>query len=118
MLSVAGEPVRNPGVTRVLIAGGGVAALEALAGLHALAGDRVEATLLAPVQTFQYRPMSTAVPFTYLERRSRPLAEIASDLGARFVHDGLVHVDADHGRVLSGNGDFLPYDALLIAVGA
>ncbi len=33
--------------------------------------------------------MSTAVPFTFHEQRTRSLAEIASDLGARFVHDGL-----------------------------
>jgi sulfide:quinone oxidoreductase len=107
-----------PGVMRVLIAGAGVAALEALAGLRALAGDRVDATLLAPVDAFHYRPMSTAVPFTFREQRTRPLAGIASELGARFVHDGLVRVDAGRGRVLTRDGDFLHYDALLIAVGA
>ena len=54
---------------RVLIAGGGIAALEALAGLHALAGERVEATLVAPVDSFSFRPLSTAVPFTFLGER-------------------------------------------------
>jgi sulfide:quinone oxidoreductase len=103
---------------RVLIAGGGVAGLEALTGLHALAGDRVDATLLAPVEAFRYRPMSAAVPFTFHEQRTRALAEIAGDLGARFVQDGLVQVDPARGRVLTRDGDFLPYDALLIAVGA
>ena len=34
------------------------------------------------------------------------------------MHDGLVHVDADRGRVLTRDGDFISYDALLIAVGA
>jgi sulfide:quinone oxidoreductase len=103
---------------RVVIAGGGVAALEALAGLRALADDRVEATLLCPVATFSYRPLSTAVPFTFREQRTRSLAEIASDLGARFVHDGLAQVDASRTRVLTRDGDFLPYDSLLVAVGA
>jgi sulfide:quinone oxidoreductase len=103
---------------RVVIAGGGVAALEALAGLRALAGDRVETTLLSPVDTFSYRPLSTAVPFTFREERTRSLAELAGDLDARFVRDGLAQVDASRTRVLTRDGDFLPYDALLIAVGA
>jgi sulfide:quinone oxidoreductase len=103
---------------RVLVAGGGIAALEALAGLRALAGDRVEATLLAPDAAFSYRPLSTAVPFTFREQRTRPLAELAEGLGARFVHDALAEVDEERSRVLTRDGDFIPYDALLVAVGA
>ena len=41
---------------RVLIAGGGVAALETMIALRALAEDRVEITLLAPDRDFFYRP--------------------------------------------------------------
>ena len=41
---------------RVLIAGGGVAGLEALLALRHLAGDRVALTLLAPERQFTYRP--------------------------------------------------------------
>lgn len=103
---------------RVVVAGGGIAALEVLSGLRALAGDRVDATLLAPVRTFAYRPLSTAVPFTFREERTRELDELANGLGARFVHDGLAQVDAARRRVLTHDGDFLPYDALVLAVGA
>ena len=103
---------------RVVVAGGGIAALEALSGLRALAGDRVQATLLAPAVSFSYRPLSTAVPFTFREERTRPLAELAEGLGARFVGDALVEVDEGRNRVLTRNGDFLSYDALLVAVGA
>jgi aspartate oxidase len=38
---------RRPGLLRVLIAGGGIAALEAALALRALARDRVEIDLLA-----------------------------------------------------------------------
>jgi sulfide:quinone oxidoreductase len=103
---------------RVLIAGGGIAALEALAGLRALAGDRIEATLLAPDPVFSYRPLSGAVPFSFLEERSRSLADLAEGLGGRLVRDGLALVDEDRSRVLTHDGDFLRYDALLVAVGA
>jgi sulfide:quinone oxidoreductase len=103
---------------RVLVAGGGIAALEALAGLHALAGARVAPTLIAPVPTFSYRPLSTAMPFTFRRQRTRSVAELAAGLGASFVRDGLVHVDESRKRILTRNGDFLDYDALIVAVGA
>ena len=103
---------------RVLVAGGGIAALEVLAGLRALAGERVTSTLIAPVTRFSFRPLSTAMPFTLRKERSRELAELAGGLGASFVHDGLTQVDESRGRVLTAAGDFLACDALVVAVGA
>ena len=103
---------------RVVVAGGGIAALEVLAGLGALAGERVDVTLLAPDRSFSYRPLSTAVPFTFRDERTRTLEELADGLGASFVRDGLAQVDESRSRVLTHDGDFLPYDALVIAVGA
>src|SRR3712207_2142718 len=103
---------------RVLVAGGGIAALEALAGLRGLAGERLDLTLLAPDRSFSYRPLSTAIPFTFREERTRPLEELASGLGASFVRDELAQVDDARSRVLTHDGDFLPYDALVIAVGS
>ena len=50
-------------MTRVLIAGGGVAAIEAMLALHALAEDRVEIELLGPEPHFWYRPLSVVEPF-------------------------------------------------------
>ena len=39
-------------------------------------------------------------------------------MGATFVRDGLAQVDETRGRVLTNAGDFLSYDALVLAVGA
>jgi sulfide:quinone oxidoreductase len=103
---------------RVVVAGGGIAALEVLAGLHALAGERVTPTLVAPVTSFAFRPLSTAAPFTFRGERTRTLAELAGGLGASFVRDGLTQVDESHSRILTHEGDFLSYDALVVAVGA
>src|SRR6476469_4463187 len=50
-------------VTRVLIAGGGVAALEAALALRALAENRVTVELVAPKTEFTYRPLAVAEPF-------------------------------------------------------
>lgn len=103
---------------RVVVAGGGIAALEVLAGLHALAGERVTPTLVAPVTGFSFRPLSTALPFTFRGERTRTLAELAGGLGARFVRDGLTQVDESRSRILTRDGDFVSYDVLVVAVGA
>jgi sulfide:quinone oxidoreductase len=65
---MTGEPARSASVVagkpaRVLIAGGGVAALEALIALREVAGEPVRVTLLAPEPDFVYRPLAVAEPF-------------------------------------------------------
>jgi sulfide:quinone oxidoreductase len=79
---------------------------------------RSRAALIAPERSFSYRPLSTSVPFSFLDERSRTLDELAHGLGASLVRDGLAQVDEARGRVLTSNGDFLPYDTLVLAVGA
>ena len=64
---------------RVLIAGGGVAALEALIALRDLAGERVDLTLLTPEPAFTYRPMATARPFARGHPAEHPLDADAED---------------------------------------
>ena len=78
----------NPS-SHVLIAGGGVAALEALMALRDLAGDRVDITLVAPETTFTYRPMKVAEPFYVGHAHAYGLIDIARDHGARFVRDSI-----------------------------
>jgi sulfide:quinone oxidoreductase len=69
---------------RVLIAGGGVAALEAALALRALAEDRVSVELLAPEPQFWYRPLAVAEPFGLGEVRQSDLPELAAAAGATF----------------------------------
>src|SRR6185437_15347292 len=64
---------------RVVIAGGGVAALETALALHLLAGERVAVTMVAPQEAFAYRPMAVVEPFAYAPARHYPLAAIAAD---------------------------------------
>jgi sulfide:quinone oxidoreductase len=103
---------------RVMIAGGGVAALEAMIALRDLAEDLVHVTLVAPQPDFVYRPLSVAEPFCLGHTARHPLAELASEFGADVVRASLAEVDpAAHRSVLS-DGSVLTYDALLIAIGA
>ena len=69
------------GPLRVVVAGGGVAALEACLTLRELAGDRVQITLLAPEPDFVYRPLRVREPFGGRVARRYPLDEIARDIG-------------------------------------
>ena len=104
--------------SRVLIAGGGVAALEAALALRRLAGDAMFVELLAPEPRFWYRPASVAEPFGLGAVRHFDLAELASAAGARFTPGALRGVDtARHVAHLSSSGS-IEYDALLIACGA
>src|SRR6185312_17029117 len=102
--------------SHIVIAGGGVAALEALIALHELAGDRTRVTLLAPGPHFVYRPMSVAEPFCLGHADHHSLAAIAADFGATVVRDSLREVDPDSSTVITGAGETLAYDSLLIAV--
>jgi sulfide:quinone oxidoreductase len=103
---------------RVLIAGGGVAGVEALLTLHALAGDRCELTLADAQSDFIYRPMKVAEPFARGTAERRPMAAIARDVGARLVADSVAGVDDRERVAATAQGERLEYDALLLATGA
>jgi sulfide:quinone oxidoreductase len=104
--------------TRVLIAGGGVAALEAALALRALAEDRVEVELLAPQPHFWYRPLAVAEPFDLGEVRKFELSELAAAAGATFSPGALTAVDAGSRQAQTSAGSSIPYDVLLVACGA
>ncbi|MGZ8481915.1 MAG: NAD(P)/FAD-dependent oxidoreductase, partial [Candidatus Limnocylindria bacterium] len=103
---------------RVVIVGGGVAALEALIALRDMAGDLVDMTLIAPEEAFTYRPMTVAQPFSAGHARRYDLSEIAARFGAQLVRDTVEEVDTDAGAVRTAAGDLITYDRLVLAVGA
>ncbi len=112
------SPTPSQSPFRTLIAGGGVAALEAALALRDLAGDRVSITLLAPDPEFAYRPMRVREPFGYSVAKTYNVAEIAADLGADFVQDAFKRLDAENSTVHTEQGAAIEYDALLLALGA
>jgi sulfide:quinone oxidoreductase len=104
--------------TRVLIAGGGVAALEAALALQALAEDRVAVELLAREPHFWYRPLAVAEPFALGAARHFELSELAAEAGASLTLGALVAVDAPRHVAHTATGGEITYDALLVACGA
>jgi sulfide:quinone oxidoreductase len=103
---------------RVLIAGGGVAALEALVGLRKLAADRVDIELLAPEPHFWYRPLAVAEPFGLGRVHRFELAALTESVRASFILDSLASVDRAGRTITTRDGRQLPFDALLVALGA
>jgi sulfide:quinone oxidoreductase len=103
---------------RVVIAGAGVAGLETMLALADLARDRVEMTVLAPRAEFVYRPLSVREPFSYGSATRYPLAPIVRDAGAELHADELALVDRAACTVSTKGGETIPYDALVLALGA
>ena len=101
---------------RVLIAGAGVAALEAALALRSLAADRVDVELLGPEQHFWYRPLSVTEPFAQGEATRFELPALAVAAGAHFTPGTLLGVDAARREAKTSVGD-IGYDFLLVAVG-
>ena len=104
---------------RVVIAGGGVAALETLLALHSLAGHVVDLTLLTPDQRFLYRPVTVAEAFDRGEARSWSIAELVADkCGGGIVSGSLSEVSTDQHVAVSDAGERIGFDVLVVATGA
>jgi sulfide:quinone oxidoreductase len=100
-----------------VIAGGGVAGLEALMALRDLAGDRAELTLVAPEPDFTYKPLAVEEPFLLQPPEHRALEPIVTEFGGRFVQAAVQRVvPAEHTAALS-TGEQLAYDMLLVCAG-
>jgi sulfide:quinone oxidoreductase len=102
----------------VLIAGGGVAGLEAAFALRELAGERIVVTVLSAGEDFVSRPTSIGEPFNRSYAEHYELAGLATEAGAELVHGTLTAVDPEAQVARTVEGGELHYDALLVATGA
>lgn len=113
------DRLRGPdgAVPRVLVVGGGVAALEAVLALRACAGMRVDVELIAPDAELRYPALDVVEPFGLVPPRVE-LAQALEAVGARHRRDAIEDVDTGEHRVRTRDGAVLPYEALVLAVGA
>lgn len=117
---IAGSQVgaRRP---RVLIAGGGVAALETLLALRDRTAERLELCVLAPARDFVYRPLGVLEPFASdpsTSVPSLPLADVVTEHGATLITGALAAVDVDAGMAVTKAGERIFFADLVVAVGA
>jgi sulfide:quinone oxidoreductase len=111
--------IDQQGRPRVVVAGGGVAALEACLFLRAyVSDDDVEIDLLTPEQVFSYRPLSVLESFGGARTWSMRLERFAADQDVTLVHDALAAVRGAERAIVTTSGVQSPYDLLLVAIGA
>ena len=103
---------------RVVIAGAGVAGLEAALALQHLASDLVSVELIAPETEFVYRPLAVAEPFGAGEARRFPLQTLVHAAGGRLRNASVVSVDPELKMIVLDDGSELEYDVLVLALGA
>ena len=104
---------------RVLVLGGGFAALESAFLLRMRLGDRVDIRVVSDREHFVFRPNSIYVPFgtdpaSLLVGLRKPLARRRIN----FERSAVAEVDADRRFVSLEDGQRFRYDKLILATGA
>ena len=103
---------------RVVIVGGGIAALEAVLALHDLADTQVRVALIAPEPDFMLQPLDVVWPCADGHPRRVPFERFMDERGGHFRRTVSLSVDTELRTVHCASGPDEPYDALIIAVGA
>ena len=102
----------------VLIAGGGVAAVEAALALQDLAADRVEVTICSPRRDFVYRPYAVGVPYGVSRVANYDLEQLAAAAGASYRSDSIASVNREARLAVTHDGESIPYGDLIVCPGA
>jgi sulfide:quinone oxidoreductase len=106
------------GPVRVVVVGGGVAALEFVLAARKLGEGSLRCTLVTPDVEFAYRPAAVAVPFSEARVFRFPISDVAAAAGARLRRGRVTQVDPRARRVVVDDGAVLEFDELVVATGA
>jgi sulfide:quinone oxidoreductase len=110
--------MNRAGASRVLIAGGGVGALETAIALHRLAGDRAQVEICAARGDFVYRPFAIGEPYGASRVLRYDLRRLAARCEAEYRPENVASVDTALRRARTHDGTEIPYDHLVVACGA
>lgn len=116
--SFTAEATPSTAPFEVVVAGAGVAGIEAAIAITERAPGLTHLTLLAPNDQFRFRPGLVLEPFGYPPGQGVALTRIAAALGADLVSDRLAWVDTPRRIVHSKGGTQLRFDALALCLGA
>jgi sulfide:quinone oxidoreductase len=105
------------GKQKVLIAGAGIAGVEAALALRRLAADWVEVSLHDPRDEFVFRPFAVGEPYGAARIFRYDLRQLAEHCGVSFHADGIVSVEPERQVATTRDGNRLPYDYLVVASG-
>ena len=102
----------------VVIAGGGIGALEGLLALQDFAADRLRISVLTATRHLTYRALSVAEPFGGDPAPRFDWEQIARDRGVRWIPDVVERVRLEAGELITRDGPAVGFDVLLLALGA
>jgi sulfide:quinone oxidoreductase len=102
----------------VLIAGAGIAGIEAALALRAFAGERATVEMVDPGSRFRIAAAATGRAFGIGSEIDVPLASIVARAGASHRRGAVVAVDPGRHLATIDDGERLSFDRLLVAVGA
>lgn len=105
------------GDVRVLIAGGGVGALEAALALRALSPEGIRVEIHSPRDDFVYRPYSVTAPFPDPRDLRLDMDLLARHCGAHFHRGSIVAVDPIRRMARTEYYGVVPFDYLIVACG-
>jgi sulfide:quinone oxidoreductase len=103
---------------KVLIAGAGIAGLEAALALRELAGEGVEVALRDPGEEFVYRPFAIGEPYGTTRSFRYDLRRLSEHCGASLQAGAIAAVEPARRFAVTRDGERLPYDHLIVATGA
>ncbi len=103
---------------RVLIAGAGVAGLEAALALQDLGGDRVDVALHDPSKEFAYRPFGIGEPYGTTRAFRYDLRRLSQLCGASLRTSAIAAVEPERRIAITRDGERVLYDHLIVATGA
>ena len=108
---------RTDASTRIVIAGGGVAAIEAVLALRAAGADGLSVTLVSASPEFRLPPLSALKPFARGHSDAVDLAGFMASQGGEFILGRLATVEAARKVIVLADASEVAYDELLVAVG-
>ena len=103
---------------RVLVIGGGVAALEFVLGLTEFMPGAAELEMISEGRAFTYRPLAIADTFGAGAPYNLELPKLAARLSAHLHLGQVVSVDTERRVTVTKEGARLDYDFLVVACGA
>lgn len=103
---------------KVLIAGAGIAGLEAALALRDLAGEVVEVALHDPGREFAFRPFAIGEPYGTTRSFHYDLRQLSERCGASLRGGTIAAVEPEQRLAVTADGERFSYDHLIIANGA
>jgi sulfide:quinone oxidoreductase len=106
------------GPSRIVIAGGGMAGIEAALALRAFAGDRATVTVVSPGPRFAIPASAAGSAFGISPSVDVPLTRVVARAGAALRRSQVVAVDAHRRLAMLAGGELLGFEEMIVAVGA